>query len=114
MVNPLITSKDTLSNKNKPIAILVNKDTASLGESTTIHLSRQQNTQVFGTTTNGLTTDVEVFNFASGAMFGFSTAYWYDPDKNRIKGPVIPDVDTGENDPKDIAIAWIKTYCTTH
>ncbi len=110
LVNHLITSKDTLTNIDTPIAILVNQDTGSQAEFVTLILGRQENTRIFGTNTSGLTTDIEVFNFASGAMFGFSTANWYDPDKNRIKGAIIPDTDTGDDNPIEKAIKWIYTY----
>ena len=99
---------DSLINKNKPIAILVNEKTASLGELTAQSFKFQKNTLIFGTKTVGLTTDLSVYEFVSGARLAISTAYMCDENKKIIEGGLIPDVKCTSEKSLELAIEWIK------
>jgi len=101
--------EDTLINKNKPIAILINKKTASMGEFTAQSFKSQKNTMLFGTKTSGLTTDLQTYRFSpSGAVLGFSTAFTCDENKNAIHGVIVPDVKCESEQSLSLAVNWIK------
>lgn len=102
-----IEPTDTLHNVNKPIAILVNEKTASLGESTAQSFKFQKNTLIYGTKTSGLTTDLQVFEFVSGARLAFSTSYMCDEEKNIIKDGIVPDIQCESEKSLELAINGI-------
>jgi C-terminal processing protease CtpA/Prc len=106
--NVTIKLTDTLINRNKPIAVLVNEKTASLGESTAQSFKFQKNTLIFGAKTFGLTTDLLVYEFVSGARLAISTAYMCDENKKIIEGGLIPDVKCTSEKSLELAIEWIK------
>lgn len=108
ITNATIKLTDTLINKNKPIAVLVNEKTASIGESTAQSFRFQKNTLIFGTKTAGLTTDLSVYEFDSGARLAISTAYMCDENKKNIEEGLIPDVKCTSEKSLELAIKWIK------
>lgn len=99
---------DTIRNANKPIAVLVNEKTASLGESTAQSFKFQKNTLIYGTKTYGLTTDLQVFEFVSGARLAFSTSFMCDEEKNIIKDGIVPDIHCESEKSLELAIEDIK------
>ncbi|GEC71389.1 Peptidase family S41 [Flavobacterium flevense] len=100
---------DTLINKNKPIAILVNEKTASLGESTAQSFKFQKQTLIFGTKTRGLTSDLQVFEYVSGARLGLSTSFICDENKKTLEEGIIPDIECTSEQSLKLAIEWIKS-----
>ncbi|MGY5353454.1 S41 family peptidase [Wenyingzhuangia sp. IMCC45467] len=98
---------DNLTNSGKPIAILVNEKTGSAGEATAQSFKFQKNTMIFGTNTLGLTTDVQMFEFVSGAQLCISVAFMCDEKKKIIK-EIIPDIKCESKNSVNLAINWIK------
>lgn len=105
-----IDSKDILTNKNRPIAILVNGKTASMGESTALSFKFQKKSIIIGTKTNGLTTDLMVYEFVSGARMCLSTAYMCNEKNNIMPNGVIPDIICNPQESLKKAIYWINNY----
>ena len=108
--NEVVTSsnnKDTLFNKNKKIAILVNENTASQAEFTAQSLKFQNETKIFGTKTLGLTSDVMTYKFTSGAILGITNAQMCNKKKEIIYG-ITPDIECKSEQSLELAIEWIK------
>lgn len=100
---------NTISNKNRPIAILVNRKTASAGETTAQSFKFQENAMIFGAKTQGLTTGLMIYEYnPSGARLGLATTYFCDENKIPIKGAIIPDIECTSEEALDLAIKWLK------
>ena len=102
-----INKTDTLNNKNKKIAVLVNENTASHAEFIAQSLKFQNNTMIFGTKTKGLTSDIQIYKFTSGAVLGITNALMCNKNREIIKG-VIPDIECSSEKSLELAIEWIK------
>jgi C-terminal processing protease CtpA/Prc len=100
---------DSLKNTGKPLAVIVNGKTASLGEGIALSFQSHFNAKIFGSKTRGLTTDVEVFEFVSGARLGISTAFMCNAKKEIFPDGIIPDVLCEAENSIDMAIEWIKS-----
>ena len=102
-----INKTDTLNNKNKKIAVLVNENTASQAEFTAQSLKFQNNTKIFGTKTKGLTSDIQTYQFTSGAVLGITNALMCNKNKEIIYN-INPDIECTSEKSLELAIEWIK------
>jgi len=99
-------NNDTLYNKNRKIAVLVNANTASAAEFTAQSLKFQNKTKIFGTKTKGLTSDVMTYKFKSGAILGITNAHMCNKNKEIIYG-ITPDIECKSEQSLELAIEWI-------
>ncbi len=100
--------KETIQNKNKPIAVLVSERTASMAECTALSFKFQEGSRIFGQETANYTTLMRIFDVSSNWAFGIPTAFMCDKNKKPLKGAVIPDVACPSEEALDRAIQWIR------
>ncbi|MFI1745704.1 S41 family peptidase [Thalassobellus sediminis] len=99
---------NTLINKDKKIAVLINNRTASCGELVAMSLKFQKQTKIFGSRSNGLTTALMPIHYSpSGATLLLSFSYLCDLDKKIVKA-IIPDEKCSSEESLEKAIKWIK------
>lgn len=107
LVNKTDLDFDTLKNKNKPVAVLINEETSSQGEAVAMSFKFLKNTILVGAKTNGFTTDLTVYDFKSGARLGISTAYMCDINQNILVDGISPDINCKSENALNISIKWI-------
>lgn len=100
--------ENKLIHKNKKIAVLISEKTSSSGEFVSLILKSQENSRLFGTETNGLTTSLEQIKFSNGAALFLAQANWYDRNKNLIKGGIKPDIQCPKEKSLELAIEWVQ------
>lgn len=108
-----LNTSDTLNNKNKKIAVLVNENTASQGEFAALSLKFQNNTKIFGAKTKGLTSDVQTYQFTSGAFLGISNALMCN-ENSEIVYEIHPDIECPSENSLELAIEWMKPRDISH
>jgi len=89
----------------KPIAILLDKHTASSAEMLAISFKGNANTKFFGTHTKGLTTVNASFELGDGSMLFLATTNTLSRDKIEYTGSVQPDELT--ESPLETAVEWV-------
>lgn len=95
-------------NPNNKIAVLTDNATASSGEATAIAFSGRANTKSFGEGTCGVSTAVQGFPFADGALLGLTVSIMADRTKKMYGKTITPDViETNYNQQVKKAIDWI-------
>jgi C-terminal processing protease CtpA/Prc len=95
-------------NKNKKIAVLIEKTTVSSGEFLALAFKFQTNTKTFGKPTRGKTSHCGLYYLKDEAILLLSQSYYYDKNRNEIKNGIIPDVDCQSETSLTKAIEWIK------
>ncbi|WP_308993956.1 S41 family peptidase [Mariniflexile litorale] len=103
-----LTYNSTLLNKNKKIAILIDKKTASSGEFLALAFKFQNNSKTFGKQTIGMTSHLAFYELKSGAILFLAQSYYYDINRNLIKEGIIPDVECDSEKSISKAMDWIK------
>ena len=99
-----------LNNKNRKIAVLVNKKTASAGEFLALAFKFQKNTKLFGEKTKGLTSGLRLIDFyRSNAKILLATYYCCDKERN-ILNVITPDFECDDEESLEKAIDWIKQH----
>ncbi len=98
---------NTLRNKDKKIAFLVNHKTASMGEFLVISFKTQKKTKTFGTKTRGLTTILNLYNLNNGSSLLLTVGKMSDNNKQIQNGPIIPDIECNSEKSIELAIEWI-------
>ncbi|WP_439663292.1 S41 family peptidase [Lentzea sp. HUAS TT2] len=95
---------------NQPVAVLVDKDTASSGEAVLISFLGAQNTRTFGQPTAGYATANQTFGLPDGAKLAITTALMADRT-GRTYGntPIAPQTLVDSDDALSAAIEWLAT-----
>lgn len=108
-LSQILASKQTEeknSSKTIPIAILVNGNTASSGEMTTLAFKGLPNVKIFGKPTAGYTTGNMVYSLYDGATIQLTVSRIIDRKGNRYENtPIEPDIAT--TTPLNDARTWL-------
>jgi carboxyl-terminal processing protease len=93
---------------NRPVAVLVDGDTASSGEAVLLAFTGAPNARSFGRPTAGFATSNEAFLLPDGARLAITTATMTDRT-GRAHGntPIAPDTLVDSDDALDAAIEWL-------
>jgi C-terminal processing protease CtpA/Prc len=92
-----------------PVAVLVDRHTASSGEFTAIAFEGRHNTQFFGEPSAGYVTGNELTPLPDGWYIALTTSRGTDRNRRPFNVAVVPDVETPTGDATDAAaIAWLK------
>lgn len=105
---PLYTLKQPLP----PVAILIDKQTASAAEITALAFMGRPNSRLFGEPTGGYTTGNEVFPLFDGAMLILTFAKELDRTGRVQSESIIPDEIVSSTEVIDDAIDWLLTQPT--
>lgn len=109
-LSQILASKQTEeknSSKTIPIAILVNGNTASSGEMTTLAFKGLPNVKIFGKPTAGYTTGNMVYSLYDGATIQLTVSRIIDRKGNRYENtPIEPDIAT--TTPLNDARTWLQ------
>ncbi|VUX02511.1 putative CtpA-like serine protease [Streptococcus constellatus] len=108
-LSQILASKQTEKNSSQriPIAILVNGNTASSGEMTTLAFKGLPNVKIFGKPTAGYTTGNMVYSLYDGATIQLTVSRIVDRKGNRYENnPIEPDVTTAT--PLNDAKIWLQ------
>ncbi|MDP4469150.1 S41 family peptidase [Staphylococcus hyicus] len=93
--------------KNVPIAILINKKTASSGEITALAFKGAKNIKYFGENSGGYTSANTTIKLYDGTLMNLTTHRLEDKQGNVYENnPIIPDVKS--NNPEEDATKWLK------
>lgn len=99
-----------VKNRNKKVAVLIDRMTMSAGEATAIAFKGRINTRFFGRPSCGLTTANQVFPLSNGASLALAVAYYTDRDKNVYSASIHPDeVIYAQNMVVEKAIEWLES-----
>ena len=110
-LSQILASKQTEENSNSssktiPIAILVNGNTASSGEMTTLAFKGLPNVKIFGKPTAGYTTGNMVYSLYDGATIQLTVSRIIDRKGNRYENtPIEPDI--AATTPLNDARTWL-------
>ncbi|WP_275655875.1 S41 family peptidase [Streptococcus anginosus] len=110
-LSQILASKQTEENSNSssetiPIAILVNGNTASSGEMTTLAFKGLPNVKTFGKPTAGYTTGNMVYSLYDGATIQLTVSRIIDRKGNRYENtPIEPDI--AATTPLNDARTWL-------
>jgi carboxyl-terminal processing protease len=88
-----ISNPYKVKNKDVPVAVSINQQTASSGEAILISLMGQQNVKVFGTPTAGASTANEEYALKDGARLILTSAVFTDFRGKKYGKRIPPDVD---------------------
>ena len=92
-----------------PVAVLIDRVTASSGEATAIAFAGRESTRFFGTATRGLSTGNRGFELSDGAVIILTTCVFADRTGKTYGRAVKPDQTTTAGQPTlDAAIEWIR------
>ena len=98
-----------LKQGGKPVAVLVDEETASAGEDTALRFAGRAPTRSFGSPTAGFTSSNESVELGDGYTLVIPAAYMHDRNGNTAKDRVIPDEQT--DDPMGAAKRWLSSQC---
>lgn len=103
--------------KETPVAVLIDRVTASSGEAVAVAFKGRRNTRFFGENSAGLSTGNQPFKLSDGATIWLTTSVDLDRDKHMYFSGVSPD-ETILGSPKEdqvaqAAVAWILTRIRT-
>ncbi|EGN76269.1 periplasmic protease [Idiomarina sp. A28L] len=96
--------------KDKPVAVLIDGDTGSSGESTLLQFLGRPNTKVIGSRTSGASTNIRVLHMSDGAILGVADSYFVDRRGEVYRRGIEPDIEQGDRDAVDVAIAWLGEF----
>ncbi len=97
----------TLKNKNLPIAVLIDRSTASSGETVLVSFIGEKNAKTFGQPSWGSTTCNDLFPLSDGAQLLLTVAVYADRNGKSYNGPIKPDVLIENEQVVQEAIRWI-------
>lgn len=104
--NVLATVPNAERLQARPTAVLVGPSTASSGEWTALSLVGRCSARLFGQSTAGYLTGVEIKPLPSGCAVGVTGVYAVDNEGRSIGEALTPDVRCPSDDPTE-AIAWV-------
>lgn len=87
-----ISSKPPLL-KDIPLVILVNSSSASASEIVAAALRDYNIGTIVGETTYGKTSAQSIFDLEDKTILKITTAHWYRPSGNQVKGGIVPDIE---------------------
>ena len=108
IMHELSKAPHELTNKNLPIAVLIDNRVTSSGEAVAISFKKRPNTKFFGTPTCGLSTANNGIPLQNGGMLFLTVAIMADRDKELYGDSIAPDVVI--EDPSKVveqAIKWL-------
>ena len=92
-----------------PVAVLIDRDTASAGEFTAIAFEGRPRTRVFGEPSGGYLTANQPFTLPDGAMIALSIGWSTDRTHHGYRDTLVPDEAAPRGQATlDAAIAWLK------
>ncbi|PWG05576.1 S41 family peptidase [Polaribacter aquimarinus] len=103
-----LIDKNELKNKNKPIVVLVNQNTASMGEFVAESFKFQEGSIIIGEKTAGLTTNLKLYSFSDKTLLGVATSYMLNKNREKLKDGVTPDISCLSKESLKVASDWIK------
>ena len=104
---------ESLHNKDPYIAILINNETASAGETVAIAFRGNPKVKHFGTKTSGLSTGITLCTLSDNSVLGIASCYNFDKTKHIYVNGLEPDVAVHSDKSEDClnkAIDWLKHY----
>jgi hypothetical protein len=97
----------TLKNPMPPVAVLVDRHTASAAEIATLAFIGRPDSRIFGESTSGFTTGNEAFPLFDGALLILSVSVELDRDGNIYSESLLPDEIVSSEASLDAAIEWL-------
>lgn len=94
-----------------PIAILIDGDTASSGETVGIAFKGLRDVRFFGETSANYVTVNNPVRLSDGAVIQMTVGYTVRRDGRRQSGPLVPDEPAGREQARDAALRWLPQAC---
>ena len=98
----------TLRHARAPIAVLLDRKTASSGEAVAIAFKGRPNVRYFGETTANFVSINDPVRLPDGAMIQMTVGYSRDRVGKLWTGPIAPDVATSGEAAETAAVAWLE------
>jgi len=96
---------------NLPLAVLVNRGTASAAEILSGAIRDNEMGILIGEKTFGKGVFQQVIGFTDGSALKITTGEYFTPNGTVVNNVgIMPDIEVGDDDPIDAAIAWIQEH----
>lgn len=101
----------TLEHADAPLAVLIGPQTASSGEMVAIAFVGRDDVRTFGAPSAGFTTANTPVPLGDGAVLSITVSKVGDRAGRVYEGAMVPDEETGVEDARTAAIAWLTERC---
>ncbi|WP_126766595.1 S41 family peptidase [Aliidiomarina iranensis] len=94
--------------KDKPVAVLIDRNTGSSGEATLVQFLGRANTKTFGTRTSGASSNIHIMYMTDGAILGVANGYFVDREGKVYRNGIEPDIALGDRNIIDEVTSWLE------